>query len=376
MQFTSQIKHKSLANTFLYTGFFTTTLFGLSACGALPGFTVNAKTDEFKQTAQRNDKIDILFVVDNSGSMANNQEVLAQSFADFISKFSDKKLNFQVGVISTDNVQDAAWWSSTSLTGPYHDIINNGPGSLLAYKTNEKILRPDTQDLVTKFQQNAKLGTHGSGAEAAMKSVTIALGDSMLGAGGWNEGLVRSEAMLAVIIVSDEDESITTGANATLKSRYIRGLPADAAPRKQAFEDQLRAVKPKADLLSLTTIVSTSAAECSDVFQNGDSLWSTGDFYMEAARDMNGTIIPVCKDFAGPLEDLGSNLVKYLSRFQLKQKPDGQIQVFVNGVVVERNATNGWDYLADTNEVEFRGDAIPSADAKIEVAYVPGEPLR
>lgn len=64
-----------------------------------------------------------------------------------------------------------------------------------------------------------------------------------------------------------------------------------------------------------------------------------------------------------------------LSRFKLKQKPDGRIRVLVNGEVVLRDEVNGWAYIAETNEVEFRGDAIPASDAKIEVIYVPGEPL-
>lgn len=347
----------------------------LSACGELPGFNVNAKTDEFKQQPVRNDKIDILFMVDNSGSMADEQAILAQSFQEFISKFTDKKLDFQVGVITTDTTLSGSWWSNPN--GSYKNITNAGPGSLLAYKTNERILRPSTVDVVTKFQQNSKLGTDGSGAEAGLKATTIALSEAMLGSGGYNEGFVRADAMLAVIFITDEDEARTTGSNQSSQLSYIRSYPAEAAARKAALEDRLHALKPKAELLSVTSIVAPSQAECSTVWTNGaDGLLSTGDLFMETANDFKGRIIPICRDFSGPIIELGADLVKFLSRFKLKQIPDGQIRVYVNSDLVEHDDENGWAYISETNEVEFRGDAIPASDAKIEVVYVPGEPLR
>ena len=147
--------------------------------------------------------------------------------------------------------------------------------------------------------------------------------------------------------------------------------------RKKAFTDRLAVLKPKVDLISVTAVVTPSKAECSGAWINGaDGLLSTGDLYMETATQFKGRIIPICRDFAAPLTELGADLVKFLSRFKLKQKPDGQVQVIVNSKVVARDEVNGWAYLSETNEVEFRGDAIPASDAKIEVIYVPGEPLR
>ena len=344
----------------------------LVACGELPGFNINAKTDSFLQSPVRNDKIDILFVVDNSGSMTEEQQTVAESFEQFIEKFTGKKLNFQVGVISTDNISSASWWTGSS--SAYADFTNAGPGSLLAYKTNERILTAETADIVNKFQQNSKLGTKGSGAEGGLKAATLALSESMLS--NYNQGFVRSEALLAVIFVTDEDESRLVGANASEQSRYIRAFPTEAATRKENFQNRIRALKQNEDLISVTSVVIPSEAECSNVWENNDGLMSTGDMYMNVADEFKGRIIPICRDFSGPIIDLGADLVKLLSRFKLKQKPDGQIRVYVNGGLVERDEVNGWAYIAESNEVEFRGDAIPQADAKIEVAYVPGEPLR
>jgi len=348
-------------------------LFSLTACGELPGFNVDAKTDDFVQEPVRNDKIDILFVIDNSGSMADEQAILAQSFEEFIKKFTDKKLDFQVGVISTDHVSDASWWSTSNPR--YADFANAGPGSLLGYQTNERILRADSENIVAKFVQNSTLGIIGSGAEAGVKAATTALSTTMLGAGGWNEGFVRDEAMLAVVFVSDEDEGVLTGSTAAQKRYYIRGNATAAASRREAFVSRLGELKSDVSLLSINAVVAPTQAECPSVWVNDDSLLSTGDFYMDIANEYGGKIIPICRDFSGPIIELGADLVKLLSRFKLKQKPDGQIRVYVNGTVVERDEVNGWAYISETNEVEFRGDAIPASDALIEVVYVPGEPL-
>jgi hypothetical protein len=369
--------------SYFYTRFSTLLglLFFVSACGELPGFTVDEKTDAFNQTAVRNDKVDILFTVDNSGSMLGEQAVLAQSFENFINKFSEKNLNFQVGVLSTDNSTTASWW--TSPTGAYGKFPNAGPGSLLGFKesgaaaTHERILRPTTSNFLNKFKDNAKLGNTGNGAEAGLKAVTKALSPEMLAVGAWNEGFVRDEALLVVIIVSDEDESMTVGANSALRAQYIRRFPAEKAIRKQEFKDRLASLKPGSpDLIRFAAVINPSSAICTNTEFNGDGDPGTGDVYKEVANELNGVVIPVCNDFSEPLLELGASLVQLLSRFKLKQIPDGQIQVLVNGNVIARDASNGWEYLPASNEVEFRGSAIPSADARIEVAYVPGAPLQ
>ncbi len=45
---------------------------------------------------------DFLFVVDNSGSMGNEQAALSQAAADFISVITSSGLDFRIGTITTD----------------------------------------------------------------------------------------------------------------------------------------------------------------------------------------------------------------------------------------------------------------------------------
>ena len=352
----------------------------LSSCGKLPGFTVNPKTDSFKQTAVRNDQIDILFVVDNSGSMVEEQKNLADSFEHFIANFANKDFNFQIGIVSTDNSVNADYWAGKgafvaggAMPSPYVDFPNAGPGSLLAYKTNDRILRPSSVDYVRQFEQNVKLGVRGSGAEMGILSATSALSATALQAGSWNEGFVRPGSLLSVIVMSDEDESKSPSS-----VDYIRAYPDLKKARVDNFKavvTSLRGEKP--DLFRFDAIVARSKAECPTVGSSTPgNIDGTGEVYKEVADFYKGKTLNICQDFSDELNDLGSNLVQFLSRFKLIQKPEGQIEVVVNGVVVPRDATNGWDYLPETQEVEFRGSAIPSANAQISVNYVPGEPLK
>jgi hypothetical protein len=345
------------------------------ACGDLPGFAVDAKTDKFAQVAVIDDKIDILFVVDNSGSMAEEQSNLASSFSTFINAFADKKLNFHVGVVSTDTTNNTSYWAATGAYNysgsPYKNFPNAGPGSLLARTGNDRFLTPDSVDYIEQFRENVKLGINGSGAETGVLSATKALSSDFLDAGQWNEGFVRPEAFLSVIYLSDEDESVSAS-----NSHYVRTDPTARAARVKDFEDEIKALKGgDSSLLRVDAIVGPSRSECSTI-NTEYGLDGTGDVYMQVASEMGGKTSNICRDFSSDLADIGTDLVRTLTRFKLAQKPDGQIEVRVNGTLVPRDAYNGWEYLADTKEVEFRGSAVPSADAEITVTYVPGEPLQ
>ena len=354
---------------------------GLGACGKLPGFAVDATTNNFDQLATINNKIDILFVVDNSGSMAEEQANLAQSFTDFITKFGDRKLDFQVGVVSTDPTVSTSYWAATGSytnSSPYKNFANAGSGTLLAYKNagvaNAKIITPNTPNYIDQFKQNVTLGTNGSGAETGLLSVLNFLTPAFIAKGGWNEGFIREGALLSVIFLSDEDESRGLGSNANW---YLKEVPADQVARATLFKTAVAALKPaNSNLLRVDAIVAPSKAECPTVGTDGNNMLGTGDSYIEVAAFFKGETHNICKNFSNDLLQIGGDLISLLSRFKLAQKPDGQIEVRVNGVLVVRDASNGWEYLADTQEVEFRGDAVPAADAKISVTYIPGEPLQ
>ena len=94
-------------------------------------------SDVYFTRAQR--KVDVLWVVDDSGSMGGEQDKLAADFAAFIADFVELGLDFQLAVVSTDVERDT-----------YRGRIQ-GP-----------ILTQDTPDIIQAFSDAALVGTGGS----------------------------------------------------------------------------------------------------------------------------------------------------------------------------------------------------------------------
>ena len=348
-------------------------LTSMTACGPLPGFEVLNKDDNFDQIVSINDKVDILFVIDNSGSMGEEQLTLTESFTSFIDQFRSRNLNFQIGVISTDVQTDPDWWTGTGAwlrVSGWGFFGQSGSGTLVGLGANPRLLTPNTPNLVQTFQENARLYTYGWFEEAGILAAYKALSPERLAVGAANEGLVRDDALLAVVVLSDEDESV--GDMSSQLQDYIRNYPALRAQRVSDFAERFRSLKPdRPDLLRFDAIIAPSAAECPTGLPGGE-----GEVYAEVAGMFRGTVSNICQDFSAHLVKIGSDLVNLLTSFKIKQKPAGPITVIVDDVVVPENAENGWQFDEPTLVISFHGTSVPKADAKIKVNYVPSAPLK
>ena len=77
----------------------------LLLCGCTEyGYTQKTAVDVFQQN--RRNTVDVLLVIDNSGSMIEEQAKLAANFQSFIRTFSDVEADYQIGVITTDMVDE------------------------------------------------------------------------------------------------------------------------------------------------------------------------------------------------------------------------------------------------------------------------------
>jgi hypothetical protein len=249
---------------------------------------------------------------------------------------------------------------------------------LLSKTGNDRYLTKSSIGLVEQFAENVALGVRGGGNEAGILAVLKFLEPGLTGTNGWNSGFLRDDALFTVIFVSDEDETKVTAPNA---GSYIRRYESEMNARLESFYTKLASLKPgKPELLAAHAVIAPSQSECPTV--GGDSgnpgLPGIGLAYKQAAAQISGpdSFSNICTDFSPAISQLGEDLVKFLTKFKLVQVPTGQIEIRVDGVLIPRDATNGWEYLAETNEVEFRGSGIPSANAQISVSYVPGAPLR
>lgn len=144
-------------------------------------------------------KTDLLFVIDNSGSMREEQEGVALElplFIEELKKGAGAGHDFQVGVVTTAVYQNANFGFGTELK-----LYPTQSGRLQPLgMTEERILRSDDPELSAKFAQLVKQGTQGSGQETPFEAVRLAV------TGDLNPGFLREGARLLVVIVTDEDD--------------------------------------------------------------------------------------------------------------------------------------------------------------------------
>ncbi len=211
-------------------------LFGLLSVGLLsacPDRTISEVNPEqgrveFKDIpVNLNRNVDILFVVDDSGSMADKQQNLKDNFPNFINVLNTIQgglPDIHIGVVSSDMGTKA---DGVATPGPGVGGIGSGgcgntgkDGKLLLGQATgvtgtfiSDIKLPDgtRQDnyggggtsagLAQKFGQMASIGATGCGFEQHLHAMHRALDNNAA-----NAGFIRQDAFLAIIFLADEDD--------------------------------------------------------------------------------------------------------------------------------------------------------------------------
>lgn len=175
------------------------------------------REQEKEVPVQINRNLDILFVIDNSGSMREEQASLTANFNRFINVLDNIEgglPNVHIGVVSTDI--GAGPYGIMGCTGSGDNgILQNAPAAGACNTPGPERYIKDiaNADGVTRttnysgalaetFSCIAELGTTGCGFEQPLESMRRALN----GSNAQNAGFLRDDAFLAVIIISDEDD--------------------------------------------------------------------------------------------------------------------------------------------------------------------------
>ena len=165
-------------------------------------------------------KVDLLFVIDNSGSMEDEQANLISSFPGFIEAMRQELADTQgyhVGITTSDlyaaDLDIACFREGALITQTLGDGASNracGP-----YSSGKRYMT-ETDDLADAFACAGQVGISGDGNERPMQTMLAALAGDMNGAGGCNEGFLRDDALLVVVIITDEeDDHETMGCSGT-----------------------------------------------------------------------------------------------------------------------------------------------------------------
>jgi hypothetical protein len=264
---------------------------GVEDRGALeePGGPGSMVEESF--TVAEPDRLDLLFVVDNSCSMAEEQTSLANAVPGIFRALVDYGIDLHVGVVSTDMVDPEQ-------SGRLRSVGDD-------YFIDETVDSPEDA-----LSEMIMMGTAGSyderGSQAAYSAIEL-LADSD------NYGFYREDAKLAVVVLSDEDDYSGSASQNT------------EALTREAFVNWMLSLKPTADDVSFSSIV-TPALGCPLGIVPGHE-------YLEVTSAVGGVNWSICDtDYGQALSQLGKRTGVDSNWFFLSQEPvEESIRVFVEG---------------------------------------------
>jgi hypothetical protein len=306
------------------------------------GTNISDQTDVFHQPTEV--KSDVLFVVDNSGSMGEEQSALASNFSSFIQHTTTLDVDYHIGVIANE-VQE----TETGIGDPPRDVF---PGVLVQAPGCPKIITNNTPDVTGCFADNVKIGTCCSDEqEAGLEAAWIALSPPEVDDPALNGGFMREDAKLYIVCVSDEQDQ-------------SKGNP-------DFYVDFFSAIKGyrNTEWMKVSAICGDCPSGC------GGEQAECGSRYIEVANRTGGIFESICtSNWAVALENLGIDAFAEIREFPLSRPADpSTITVTVNGVPVDEASStggaNGWTYYSDTNSIYFGDDCVPGKGDTIEVSY-------
>lgn len=267
--------------------------------------------DEF--TVDVDPSVDVLFYVDQSWSMEDDQAALGDNFQRFIDRLAVVTPDWQVMVVTEDD------------------------GC-----TRYPILTPTTLDWRTTFLLAVTQGEGGLLTEAGLSVVANAL--ERTGDRACNDGFLRPDSYVHVILVSDE--------------------PEQSPDPWDTYVARMDAATVEATSFKISAVAGDFPGGC----ETASNSARAGSGYWEAVVATGGTFLSICSDWSIHADTLADETV-VRDTFGLRNTPDlPTLTVTVNGVV-----RTDWVYEAPANAVVFNAGSAPTAGDTVVLEY--DEPL-
>jgi len=265
-------------------------------------------------------RIDVLFVVDNSCSMAEEQALLAMDFPTMIAPFQQSGVDWHVGVISTDTVDQSHSGRLREFSG-YRYVDSNTPDPHIV------------------FTNMAVMGTSGSAIEMGLEATGMSL---VVHGTGYNAGFFRRDAQFSVFVLSDED---------------------DSSPTEPDFASWFLGLRPTSSDLTFNSIV--SLGDCPNTQQ--------GFRYLDVTAQVGGIEWSVCDGNYDQALSSGASMWWTSQPMVLSQVPvdPSLIQVIAeepNQLPRVLTATE-WGYESADNSVRTRPPYTPPIGTTYTVQY-------
>jgi hypothetical protein len=346
----------------------------------------------------RSREVDLVFVINNSPSMAAHQSRIAENLSRFRQLFHTRDLDYRIGVLTTDFVN--ADPGRRSDEQPYFKEVRSvhfdpagnpvldsrgkpkstmkrvaSNGSLVTLPVMaQPWITPKTPDSV--FAELVKVGTNGDSNRTAFTSVYNFV------AGSYNKqhAFLRPDATTIVVFFMDEEETrmalwkeqrsgppvaewIENGKLPDLLSQFNARNP----KKRQTLDGYINywVLRPfiiakgnKRGKIEMHAVVSPKNVS-----------------HRRAAELTGGTVLNIESDFSSPLAALGDRIadtvavalepVESTATFYKKS-----LRVLVDGQEIRPDPQNGWVYDELTHSIRFQGAAKKKAFlAKIDISY-------
>ncbi len=275
------------------------------------------------------DAVDILMVIDNSGSMQPYQDELGTNFSQFLTYFIEADVDYQIAAVTTD-------------------VMNEEAGEIRG-----QVINTGTANAEQAFSQIVNVGVTGSGFEMGLEGAYQALTEPLVSTA--NADFLREEATLSLIFVSDEEDSSPLPVN-----DYIN-----------AFRD-IKGQRSR-DVFNASSLCVIREANC-------DSYSTRGDRYIDVAEQTNGVTGDICSDdFGSIVEELSLNTSRLRDTFYLSRWPDvTSLEVRVNDEIVACDH-GSWTYAKVLDEfgeeqpaIVFERSQMPPSNSQLAVRYYDG----
>ncbi|MGC8928314.1 MAG: choice-of-anchor D domain-containing protein [Myxococcota bacterium] len=292
-------------------------------------------------------KIDILWCIDNSGSMADDQASLAGNFPLFINYAVNVNANFQIGVISSE-INEPAKTDSGDYNYPGVLFNKKGTPKIIANNPprnptpNYQPLLSTSLEIIDAFRKNALIGECCSDeAEACFEATKKALSPPIIDDPEQNKGFLRDQAKLYLIMVADEDDQ--SPGTVDYYADYFKQVKKDATGK----------------LLSLSIVTGLDKDGDINNLPNpmkcpGSSSESAGIRYLDMYKKIGkGIAASICNKNWGPLmSKLGLDVFDTKNEFFLHSRPDeNSIEVTAGNKTIPRDPQNGYTYDSSNNSI-------------------------
>ncbi len=344
---------------------------------------------------------DILWVIDDSGSMAREQAQLAASFPLFFQHLQSQLVDYRIAVTTSDVYNNQG-----------RLVSNQGYPSVIVGNSQDPNV-PNTQDPESAFAANIHVGTSGSARDEAMEAATLALQNLQQSASaaldaGQSVLFLRPTAALFMVFVGDGVD-------------YSPGLcPPDVAPPGgppntvgTCDSSQYWRNFQQAKGIGNSQLVSVSAIAgdvpngcvpqgCGTTTTDGGIAADPGFNYRDLVERSGGIFGSICScSFDSDLDQLGLQALGLREKFRLSRTADPttlgvvvdypcstpdpadnitctQIVDSCNGstgsdlglqCTVPQDPQDGWLYESSDNAIIFTGTTIPTAGTQILASY-------